>query len=120
MAFEDMSIADLADFCILKHIFVDPYKHKDFEKCKEEVKRQWESRVAQVKADKSTGAEKEKEEVDELLKLNELPPRSESPEININQQKIAAAIKKGGDAAKASGVAEDAALPPAADEDLLV
>jgi hypothetical protein len=107
MAFEDMDIRDLADFCILKQILVDPYKHESLEKCKEVVRGIWEGRVAQQKADQKTGAAKEKKEVDELMSLNKLtaPVEAENP----NATKINAAAEKG----------KKAEEPKADEEDLL-
>jgi hypothetical protein len=93
MSFDDMDVRDLFDFCILKHIFVDPYKHKDLEKCRTLVKDIWEKRVAQQKADQKSGVAKEKAEVEDLLALNKLEDTSN--EINVNEQKIGAALKKG-------------------------
>ena len=113
MAFDDMGVRDLSDFCILKQIMIDPYKHKDLEACRIEVKRVWEARVSQMKADEKSGAAKEKVEVDALLKMNELPKSGDAPEININEQKIFKAAEKG---LKAE---EPAPLEPAAEEDFL-
>ena len=94
MEFESMGVRDLSDFCILKHIMIDPYKHADLEKCREDVKRIYSERISQQRADMTSGAAKEKAEADELLAMNDLPKVGESPEININEQKIGAALKR--------------------------
>ena len=95
MAFEDMETADLADFCILKQIFIDPYQHKDLAKVRADIKQIWEDRVAQAKADANSGRKREKELVDHLLTLNKLPNSGDNPEININEQKILSEAKHG-------------------------
>ena len=126
MSIDDMDVADLADFCLLKHIFVDPYKHKDLEKCRAQVKEQWESRVSQQKADQKSGTAAEKKEVEDLLALNALPKLGENPEISTNEQRIGQALRRGAPKAEEpSGTVsianpvEDVPLPPAADEDIL-
>ena len=119
MSFDDMGVADLSDFCILKQIFIDPYKHKDLEKCRIEVRKVWEARVSQMKADEKSGVAKEKLEVDALLEMNGLPA-DVKPEININEQKILHAAEKGH---KVDGITPlpetEPELPPADDVDLL-
>ena len=112
MAFADMGIADLADFCILKHIFIDPYQHKDLEKVRADIQQIWESRIAQTKADANSGVKHEKELADHLLKLNKLPMSGAYPEININEQKILSKAKAG---EQASDVREESPIEPADD-----
>jgi hypothetical protein len=110
MAFADMGIADLADFCILKHIFIDPYQHKDLEKVRGDIQQIWESRIAQQKADSNSGVKREKEMADALLKMNKLPLSGAYPEINVNEQKIMSAAKAGD---KANTDREESPLEPA-------
>lgn len=128
MAFEDMGVSELSDFCILKRIFIDPYKHEKIDKCREEIRQIWEARVSQEKADKTTGLAKEKKEADELLAMNDLQAVGEGAEINPNAQRIAGAMKKADKDIRASDVPADGAakpeedlppLPPADDGDLL-
>ena len=121
MSFEDMDIQNLSDFCILKRIFIDPYKHEKFDKCREEVRQIWEARVSQEKADKSSGQAKEQKEAEELLRLNDLPTHTENPEINVNAQRIAQAIKKADKDIRTTDAppVDDAPLAPADEEDLL-
>jgi hypothetical protein len=95
MAFEDMEIADLSDFCILNQIFIDPYKHKNFEQCREQVMKMYQSRSDEKKMLKKTGKDVELKEVDELLKLNNLEPLEE--EFSMGAQRIGAALKNRGD-----------------------
>ena len=94
MAFDDMSVKDLSDFCILRQILIDPYRHSNLEKVREEIRRIWENKVAQSKHDRKSGKEKEDKEVDDLLAMNKLKHDS-NPEISVGAQTIAANLKKG-------------------------
>ena len=31
---DEQGVAELADFCLLRNIFIDPYKHKNLEQCR--------------------------------------------------------------------------------------
>ena len=95
MAFEDMEIADLSDFCILNQIFIDPYKHKNFEACREQVMRLYQSRADEKKMLKKTGKDIEQREVNELLAMNKLEPLED--DINLGSQRIGTALKNRGD-----------------------
>ena len=95
MAFEDMEIADLSDFCILNQIFVDPYKHKNFEACREQVMKLYQSRADEKKMLKKTGKDVEQREVNDLLKMNNLEPLED--DINLGSQRIGTALKNRGD-----------------------
>ena len=90
MAFEDMEIQDLADFCIIKQIYIDPYQHKDLEKCRQEIKWIYEQRIAQKKADQGSGMAAEQAKAAELLAMNELPLENDASGYNENLQKIGA------------------------------
>jgi len=118
MAFEDMGIQDLDDFCIIKQIFIDPYKSKNIEAARTAIAEAWHARESQVKADKNSGAEAEKVEADKLLAMNDLKG-STAAEINPNEMKIAKALEKSGGAAKASDPGAETVVEPAAEEDLL-
>ena len=121
MAFEDMGVAELADFCILKQIFIDPYQHKDLDKVRADIKQIWEDRVAQHKADANSGRKREQEMQDHLLKLNDLPKSGDNPEININEQKILSEAKHGHKAHSASEQSEGGqGIPPAEEKDNVV
>ena len=87
MAIEDMNKSELADLCIIRQIFIDPYTHKDLNECRREVRVILEARVAQAKADQKSGASAEKTEIDELLRLNGL---SEAKEFNENELRVMA------------------------------
>ena len=114
MSFDDMTIDDLADFCIIKRIFVDPFKHKDLEKCRSDIRAIWDARVSQEKADKKSGLAEEKREADELLKLNKLEV---DDSLNPNVTKINKAADEGLKA-KDTPVKDDP-LAPAGDDDIL-
>ena len=123
MGFDDMTTAELADFCILKQIFIDPFEHKDLEKVRNEIRSIYEARIAQAKADQKSGAALEQSLVDRLLAMNELPKIT--TEININEQRLMTAVKTG-DPVKMTEVPKDVpeddplgGLPPADDGDLL-
>ena len=113
MPIDEMNQSQLADFCILKQILIDPYKHPDFEKCKAEVKTIWEAMYAQQRYERESGKAKEKQEVDDLLDMNNLLAFKEKPIVNKNEQIISGVIKKEGDKAKATEPLqnEEPALP---------
>lgn len=92
MSFDDMEIQDLSDFCILKQIFIDPYKHKNFEQCREQVMKIFQSRTDEKAMAKKSGKDVEQKEIDELLKLNNLP-RVDTSIPNVNMQKQNVALK---------------------------
>ena len=87
MDFDDMDVRDLSDFCILKQIFIDPYRHKELELCREEVKHIYHLRLAQQKADKASGQTEKQLEVNALRELNQLPI-DDGTEVNVNMQKL--------------------------------
>ncbi len=97
MAFEDMEVADLSDFCILNQIFIDPYKHKNFEECREQVVKLYQSRSDEKKLAKKTGKDVEQKEVADLLKLNDLKADEETTLPTLAEQRIGAALKNRGD-----------------------
>ena len=126
MAFEDMTVAELSDFCILRQILIDPSKHSNLDKVREEVRKIWENRIAQQKQDQKTGKAKENIEVADLLALNKLEA-DENPEISNGAQRIAAANRKGRDVrldlpvepASVSAPTDEETVPPADEGDLL-
>jgi hypothetical protein len=96
LSFEDMSVNELADFCILKRIFIDPHKHKDLQKVREEVARIYQNRVDQKRQDEKSGKAAEQKEIDALLALNNIP-KLDNNGVNLNMQRVGAAIKNAGD-----------------------
>lgn len=86
MGVEEMNREQLSDFCILRGIMIDPYKHGDLAHCREVVAAEWRlKRLAKKEEETSKNAEVNKE-VDELRKLNGLPPNSDEFQVNINAQ----------------------------------
>lgn len=112
MAFEDMEIADLSDFCILNQIFVDPYKHKNFEKCRENVMRLYQTRSDEKKLAKKTGKDVEQKEVAQLLAMNNLHAEDESIPP-MAEQRLGAALKNRGDGRIEHKVGHEAIIPAA-------
>lgn len=107
MAFEDMEIADLSDFCILNQIFVDPYKHKNFEECRETVMRLYQTRSDEKKLAKKTGKDVEQKEVAALLALNDLEANDDAIPT-LGEQRIGSALKNRGDGRVAESVGSEA------------
>lgn len=112
MAFEDMEIADLYDFCILNQIFIDPYKHKNLEQCREQIIRLYQSRSDEKKLAKKTGKDIEQKEVSELLKLNGLEAEDEFIP-SLGEQRIGAALKNRGDGRVSETTSGDIRQPQA-------
>lgn len=96
LSFDDMSTNELADFCILKRIFIDPHKHKDLQKVREEVARIYQNRVDQKRQDEKSGKAAEQKEIDALLALNNIP-KLDPNNPNMNMQRTSAALKNAGD-----------------------
>ena len=90
MGIDEMNLLDLNDFCILRQIMIDPYKHaaKDIFAIRTMVQEAYsEKRLAQ----KESASSKEglaAKEADALRKMNDLPPAASDPVININEQKL--------------------------------
>lgn len=112
MAFEDMEINDLSDFCILNQIFIDPYKHKNFEECRDQVVKIYQSRSDEKKLAKKTGKDVEQKEVNDLLALNGLEATDEFIPT-LSEQRIASSLKNRGDGRIAQSVGVDALRPAA-------
>jgi hypothetical protein len=96
LSFEDMTANELADFCILKRIFIDPHKHKDLEKVRKEVAQIYQNRMDQKRQDEKSGKASEQKEIDALLALNNIP-KLDNNGVNLNMQRVGAAIKNAGD-----------------------
>lgn len=96
LSFEDMTANELADFCILKRIFIDPHKHKDIEKVRKEVANIYQNRIDQKRQDEKSGKATEQKEIDALLALNGIR-KLDNNGVNLNMQRVGAAIKGAGD-----------------------
>lgn len=101
MGIDDMNILELHDFCILRQLMIDPYKHadKDIFVLRTMVQKAYtEKRVAEKERSQSKeGAEAKA--VDKLRAQNDLPPAASDPVINLNEQKQTLAAKKASTAA---------------------
>ncbi len=102
MSFDEMNLLELHDFCILRQIMIDPYKHadKDIFALRQMVQKAYtEKRQAQKDLETSKQGAQMKE-ADDLRRLNDLDPTALDPVININEQKLShAANQKTVDAA---------------------
>lgn len=95
MGIDDMNIKELFDFCVLRQIMIDPFKHAkdDIFAIRAMVQKAYSEKrlAAKEKATSETGAEST--EIDKLRKQNDLPPASSEPVINVNEQRITADAK---------------------------
>lgn len=95
MGIDEMNLLELHDFCILRQIMIDPYKHagKDIFAIRAMVQKAYtEKRLAQKEsADSKQG--QDVKEADTLRKLNDLPPVASDPIIDINAIKQTNAAK---------------------------
>ena len=125
MSFDDMTAEQLSDFCILNRIAIDPYEHKDLDKCREDIKTIYQARLAQARADKENGKATGRLKVDKLLEMNALPPEDENVKVSINEQKLfkktpAAPAQKVEPLKELEAPVEaDTPLPPEEPEDIL-
>jgi hypothetical protein len=110
LSFDDMTVNELADFCIIKRIFIDPHKHKDLQKVRMEVSKIYQNRVDQKRQDEKTGKAQEQKEIDALLALNDIP-KLDPNMPNINMQRAGAALKNAGDGRAVEKVGYEAIAP---------
>lgn len=90
MSIDEMNLSELHDFCILRQIMIDPYKHadKDIFALRAMVQKAYtEKRTAQKELLTSKEGDTVRE-ADALRKANNLEPTSKEPVININEQKL--------------------------------
>lgn len=90
MGIDEMDILQLHDFCILRQIMIDPYKHasKDIFALRAMVQKAYtEKRVASKEKETSKEGAQQKE-ADALRKINDLEPTATDPVININEKKL--------------------------------
>lgn len=114
MALEDMSVAQLSDFCILKGIMIDPYKHQDITRTRERVSEAWRlQRSIKKEADTSLAGQEQKE-IDALLAANALPKEDETVKVNLRERQMTAAVasKSPSSIAGEPAIESDEALPP--------
>ena len=119
MSIDDMSLEQLYDFCILKQLMVDPYKHtaKDIFQIRELVSSVYTQKREMAKSNQMMGSAEEKKSIAALREANALPVESEGLHINVNELK-ASREKKAAEPLGPSGMGagepvepEDAPLP---------
>jgi hypothetical protein len=89
MGIDEMTMPQLSDFCILRQLMFDPYKHpgKDLNQLREMVQARWSDKRASVKDSRESIHAAENAEAETLRKLNALPPIQTDLEINVNEQR---------------------------------
>lgn len=88
MSIDEMNIEQLSDFCILKQILIDPYKHSDLNLIKEKIAEEWRVKRQTFKDEANTVEDKSRKEADMLLELNNLPKEDGPVTVSINEQKL--------------------------------
>lgn len=121
MSIEDMSVGQLSDFCILKGIMIDPYKHQDVVVTRERIAEAWRlQRQVRKEADNSKAGDQQKE-VDALLNANDLPKETDTVQVNLREREVTAAaqvkINPGSLAATSLEAIESNELLPAIEKD---
>lgn len=113
MSIDDMSLKDLNDFCILRQIMIDPFKHasKDIFAIRAMVQKAYTEKRMAVKEDQMSKSGADAKEADALRKINDLEPTSKDPLININEQKLTGNAK----AAAADAIKEPLSTSPVDD-----
>ena len=114
MGIDDMNLLELHDFCILRQIMIDPYKHagKDIYAIRQMVQKAYNERRIAIKDMETSKEGASVKEADALRKLNDLEPTAKDPVININEQRIT------NDKHKAESVKPAPVLTPAPVESL--
>ncbi len=110
MGIDEMNLLELHDFCILRQILIDPYKHasKDIFAIRTMVQNAYtEKRLAQQEAATSKEGLAMKE-ADALRKANDLPPTSTDPVVDINAHKQTQASRAQADKDKPTSKSEPA------------
>lgn len=92
---DEMNISELSDFCILRQLMIDPYKHgvKDIFQIRELVRKSYQTKrqAAKDMVDSKIGIANA--EAETLRKANDLPPEDTETKININEHKATQAVK---------------------------
>lgn len=86
MGIDEMSIDQLSDFCILRNILIDPYRHTDLPLTREKVAEAWRAQRQSRQEAQASGATKEQKDIDSLLAANKLEKEGETPQVNINER----------------------------------
>ncbi len=86
LTIEEMNFEQLSDFCILRNILIDPYKHGAITNAREVISAAYRMQRLAIKEKEEHKDAKVNKEVDELRKLNNLEPQNDGLSLNINQQ----------------------------------
>jgi len=114
MGIEEMNLLELHDFCILRQLMIDPYKHgsKDIFAIRNMVQTAYtEKRLAEKEATSSKEGIATKE-ADVLRLANDLPPTASDPVIDINAHKATQQVQPKVE----KPISEQPTLVPAASE----
>lgn len=117
MSLEDMDVGQLSDFCILKGIMIDPYKHSDLVRTRERVAESWRVLRQNKKDNETSAAGADQRERDALLDANELPKEDETVKVNLRERQATAAVQASKPASTGADVSretieDDGPLPP--------
>lgn len=118
MSIDEMSMAELSDFCILKQILIDPYKHANLAAARELVQTTWSTKRQRILEKESGKTAQEEKEIAELLQQNKLPPQQDSVGVSVNERKATAAAVRADTPGpkKTSPIEADEQLPPVIDD----
>lgn len=96
MGFDEMNLSELHDFCILRQIMIDPFKHgdKDIFKIRAMVQDLYTQKRQAIKDAATSKDSAKQKEADELRKLNDLAPTSTDIILNENEQKLSQAAAR--------------------------
>jgi hypothetical protein len=92
---DEMSLLELSDFCILRQLMIDPYKHsaKDIFAIREMVKKAYLTKRQAAKDNRESKASVENTEAETLRKANGLESQSKDIQINENEHKATQAMR---------------------------
>lgn len=92
---DDMNLLELSDFCILRQLMIDPYKHaaKDIFQIREMVKKDYTTKRQMIKDMAASKSAVANSEADTLRKANDIEPETQGIKININEHKVTQAMQ---------------------------
>lgn len=124
---DDMNVLELSDFCILRQLMIDPYKHaaKDIFVIREMVKKAYTTKRQMNKDMRESKNAIANTEADTLRRVNDLPPESQDgPKVTINEHKVTQTVQARQIAAPVDALVGkfveplDAPLPPVEQDDV--
>lgn len=127
MDLDEMSLVELSDFCILRQIMIDPFKHgsKDIFAIREMVRKAYVAKRQTAKDNRESKNAVAENEAETLRKMNDLTSGPNEPKIQINSNeykvsqnaKAVAEAKVGGGSTSAYVEPADEPLPPPEQDD---